>query len=126
MTPYPDVTLAEGRHYDPAFDDYPADTVEAADIHLVSVLGEIADRRYEQDRKWGGPAHDDQHTTPEWVALLCLYVGALHKGDADHRESLVDIAALCVAAAQAWDRQQVAPGEAGEHVHPEPVEGTHE
>lgn len=124
---YPIIDLPQrATHYDLAFEDYPGDTHEAADVHLVSVLGEVADERYRQDQRWGGPEHDDGHSVWEWKELLRAHVDRLTPGPritrSDYRERLIEVAALCVAAAQAWDRKQAAPSEAGEHVHPEPAE----
>lgn len=74
-----------------------------------------AERAY-QDRKWGGAAHDDEHTTGyDWVAFIVAYAGpaakawweesSYQKGLAIFRKNMVKVAALAVAAIQWADRK---------------------
>lgn len=37
------------------------------------LLDEVARERCHQDAKWGGPAHDDQHTTWEFIGYILRY-----------------------------------------------------
>lgn len=88
--------------------DYPADLPEGDIEHLMQVLCEVADERYHQDKRWGGPAHDDTHTPYEWEGLLHERIYHLTDcvGEAQvrYRRALVESAAIAVAALQAWDR----------------------
>lgn len=70
----------------------------------MSVVKEILDERDRQDALWGGPTHDDGHTQNEWLSFIQLYVD---KADdpALFRKELVRVAALAVAAIQAYDRR---------------------
>ncbi len=34
------------------------------------IYAEIEAERQRQDKKWGGPAHDDQHSIREWSRLI--------------------------------------------------------
>jgi hypothetical protein len=74
-----------------------------------AVLDEVQAERQRQDEKWGGPEHDSEHEMDEWLNLLNARRGlALHAryhGDsADYRRRLIQIAALAVAAVEAFDR----------------------
>jgi len=79
---------------------------------LLTVLQEIATERWRQDCHWGGPAHDDTHTPYEWERLLHERVyhltDCVGEAQARYRRALVEIAALAVAAMQAWDRSHPA------------------
>ncbi|WP_142851033.1 hypothetical protein [Telmatospirillum sp. J64-1] len=89
-------------------EDYPSQQSESDTLHLVDVLTDVADERWAQDLQWGGPEHDDQHTSLEWRALIGAHTHDLidGRGNAapDYRERLVKIAALAVAAIQSHDR----------------------
>ena len=74
-----------------------------------------AERDY-QDVKWGGPAHDDAHTSGyDWIAFITVYAGkgALAFGAEDtndralrvFRTMMVKVGALAVAAIQWVDRK---------------------
>lgn len=99
--------------------------------HLEAILESIVDERWRQDQKWGGREHDDTHSVEDWERLIIRHSYRLTEGPTvlagsrtaakDYRERLIKIAALAVAAVQAWDRKQ-APGESGEHLQPEPKE----
>lgn len=88
--------------------DYPEGQPEDETEHLLEVLTDVADERFDQDRQWGGTMHDDEHGPGVWFALLdCHVMRLLADGGApssDYRRRLVKVAALAVAAAQAWDR----------------------
>jgi hypothetical protein len=69
--------------------------------------------RQRQDERWGGPEHDDQHTSADWAAFIHRKVGELH--DAGRREQtvevrrvLVQIAALAIAGIEVIDRTATA------------------
>lgn len=55
-----------------------------------------AERDY-QDAKWGGPEHDRQHHSSEWVDFIEKYL-LRAKENLDVRKNIVRIAALAVAA----------------------------
>lgn len=75
---------------------------------LLSVMGE----RLAQDKQWGGPEHDDDHSSREFLAYIQKQVSkseielAGSKPDvADYgRERFVKIAALAIAAIERIDR----------------------
>jgi hypothetical protein len=48
----------------------------------MSVYDEIREEREAQDRKWGGPAHDDEHTPIDWIRFIVdhVEVTAMGKG----------------------------------------------
>ena len=77
-------------------------------MSTTAVLLAVADERARQDEKWGGPAHDDQHTSHDWIAYIVRYSGrAVTYGPFDvlrFREHMVQVAALAVAAAEWADR----------------------
>lgn len=64
-------------------------------------LNEIISERERQDRIWGGPEHDDKHSSHDWVAFIVKYLGNSVKWPFDlinFRDSMVKIAALSMAA----------------------------
>lgn len=77
----------------------------------MSIWNEIQEERAYQKKRWGGDAHDDQHTTWDWIVFITQYVGrAVDPGDVDHfdiqtyRTYMIKIAALAVAAIEWCDR----------------------
>lgn len=73
-------------------------------------LRDVAAERTRQDAKWGGPAHDDGHSTAEFVRLIQDYTaGALLMAEMARpdqaRRRLVQVAALAVAAAESIGRK---------------------
>lgn len=69
-------------------------------MSLQTVILDVVEERVRQDIQWGGPAHDDMHLEFEWMDLIHGQTGRL--GNA--RERLIKIAALAVAAVEAYDR----------------------
>lgn len=72
---------------------------------LLVLLSDVADERARQDRKWGGPIHDDGHYAREWLAFLSKPMAeALQASSAGdfigYIGSMVKIAALAMAAAE--------------------------
>lgn len=76
----------------------------------LKVLGMVAAERERQDGKWGGPQHDDEHSTAEFVQLIQDYaawarvmagMGSREKA----RRRLVQVAALAVAAVESIERR---------------------
>lgn len=71
--------------------------------HLIAITTE----RMEQDKKWGGPKHDDKQFPFEWIDFIRDHANrALNKSatDRQYRYQLVRVAALAVAALEASDR----------------------
>ena len=81
----------------------------------MSVLDEIAAERRRQDGKWGGPAHDDAHSTAEFVQFIEDYAGwarqmASMNSPDKARRRLIQVAALAVAAVESMDRRSANNG----------------
>jgi hypothetical protein len=79
------------------------------DPTLARIFEEIAKERAAQDAQWGGPEHDDAHDAAEWRRIILQHVNRLiftpyMRASDDYRKVLVEVAALAVAAAQAYDR----------------------
>ena len=76
-------------------------------VGQVAILQEIAIEREAQDAKWGGSPHDDMHSTFDWVRFIRHHtnraVGRRKKDD--YRKQMIRIAALAVAAIEAFDRK---------------------
>ena len=75
--------------------------------HLASVLTEVFHERRKQDLKWGGPAHDNQHNSHDWIAYITLHAGRAVMWPWDRetfRKQMVRVAALAVAAVEWCDR----------------------
>jgi hypothetical protein len=83
---------------------------------MEKILEEIREERNHQDKKWGGPAHDDQHNAYAWVAFITTYLGQAisdfvnenHLGLVQLRKfryNMVKVAALAVAAIEVVDRK---------------------
>ena len=75
------------------------------------ILSDIEKERERQDVKWGGVAHDDEHTTAEFVQLIQDYAGrartmaGMNSPD-KARNRLIQVAALAVAAVESIDRKE--------------------
>jgi hypothetical protein len=88
-------------------------STEPTNTHAVpSLLAEVAAERMRQDAKWGGPAHDDHHSTAELVQLIEDYAGwarTMAGMNSSHRarQRLVQVAALALAACERIDRAQL-------------------
>jgi len=62
--------------------------------------------RERQDKKWGGPEHDDEHTVDDWSLFIRERTDALTSSNAPAvRRALIEIAALAVAAIESIDRK---------------------
>ena len=75
------------------------------------VLAEVRVRREEQDAKHGGSAHDDTHARGEWLSFIEDYVrmGRGCENWIAFEYSLLDVAALAVAAIQSSRRKRNCP-----------------
>ena len=95
-----------------------ADTRLQPETSLSHIFGEIARRREHQDFKWGGPAHDDTHKLPEWVAFAHTYLCRAqvagwntrltgdYDASLDFEKQMIHVAALAVAAIQSSRRKR--------------------
>lgn len=80
------------------------------------ILEEIREEREHQDKKWGGPNHDDHHGPYSWASFIITYLGQAvsdtvnEVGDSERalrsfRYNMVKVAALAVAAVEVVDRK---------------------
>lgn len=77
------------------------------------IILEVLSERYQQDRQWGGAAHDDQHGSHDWIAYLSKHLGKAVVWPFDlitFRKQMVRVAALAVAAIEWADRRIEADG----------------
>lgn len=86
-------------------------TVSASD-HRNKIFKQIDVERYRQDRKWGGPSHDDKHSVRDWTTYIVVYLGRAVGPGTDWgrtlglvRPLMINVAALSVAAIEAIDRK---------------------
>ena len=86
-----------------------------------SIFREITSERNRQDRLYGGPDHDDRHSMMDWVGLIVRHLGlavddgkpaggaanshSLCDNPARWRLQMVRVAAVAVAAMEAFDRK---------------------
>ena len=78
------------------------------------IYDEIRNERARQDAKWGGPKHDDVEPPLAWVDYVTRYASwagmmALSggiEGRAKYRHRMMQVAALAVAACEAYDREE--------------------
>lgn len=83
---------------------------EMRGISRDAVYAHIELERQRQDEQWGGPKHDDKHTSREWATFRGKFENRQQRLDDDQamqRVALVKIAALCVAQIEALDRKYV-------------------
>ena len=71
-----------------------------------AVLKDVLSERYKQDAKWGQQDHDEDR----WMVILMEEVGEVARAifdenPANYREELVQVAAVAVAAIEAFDRK---------------------
>lgn len=90
--------------------------VSEDEARQADILEEIIQERDHQDKKWGGPAHDDKHGPYAWVAFMTTYLGQAvsdivnEKGNYEvnlrtFRYHMIKVAALAVAAIEVADRK---------------------
>lgn len=72
-----------------------------------NVLGDLLTRRREQDARWGGAQHDDDHDELDWQCFIEKQVRDAERANtsADWRDRMVDIGALAIAAIEWADRK---------------------
>lgn len=82
------------------------DLVAIKDEKQLDILSEILKERAYQDAKWGGSSHDDTETEENWQKYITEYANAQgSSSDYDFRKRMVKVAALAVAAIEAYDRR---------------------
>lgn len=93
--------------------DEPGTVCESYRAQYSGVIGDVLTRRDQQDARWGGPEHDDEHDEFDWQEFIRKQVN--QAADADNsniwRDRMLDIAALAVAALQWADRKDAAQAE---------------
>ena len=78
---------------------------------MNNVYEDIRIERKRQDEEWGGPQHDDGHHRGDWILFVSKFVGKaanaamIRSSYFIWRASLIQIAALCVAAVESADRK---------------------
>lgn len=80
-----------------------------ADGIRPTVYDHILMERNRQDKKWGGPQHDAQHSDNDWVAYIMKHAGKAVKwpfNQKNFRRQMIRVAALAVAAIEVIDRTE--------------------
>lgn len=69
-------------------------------------LSDILAERMKQDQQWGGPSHDDTHSTDDWMKYILYQIdrSRYEPITEERRYRLVKIAALALAACESIDR----------------------
>lgn len=71
-----------------------------------AIYNEIRDERDKQDKEWGGPIHDDDHTVNDFIAFITKHAGKAVDGSVqDQRHQMIRVAATAVAVVEKLDRQ---------------------
>ncbi len=112
---YPKATEAEKLELVEAFRNAIIAATEAKVREEYAVVSEVVAERVRQDGKWGGPEHDDQHSTADFVQFIEDWAGWARAmaGMNSHdkaRRRLIQVAALAVAAVESIDRKAALEG----------------
>ncbi len=73
----------------------------------LKALKSVFKERAKQDKQWGGPSHDDEHDTDDWLTYIEYQIKKLGITSANpkkDRKRFVKIAALAIAAIESMDR----------------------
>lgn len=73
----------------------------------AQIWHQILDEREYQDKKWGGPEHDDEHNNHDWVSFIIKHLGRAVVwpfSPKTFRQQMIRVAALAVAAVEWIDR----------------------
>lgn len=78
---------------------------------LKIMIDDVLSERNRQDAKWGGIEHDITHSPNDWAAYVVRHlgratIGAEIQDGREYRKRLVEVAALAVAAIEAYDVRQ--------------------
>lgn len=69
-----------------------------------NIFRQILDERNQQNERWGGPAHDSNHTTKDWERYIQKHLERwMNETGQDKRYAMIRVAALAVAAIEAYD-----------------------
>lgn len=69
-----------------------------------NVFDDIEKERRAQDKKWGGPTHDDAHLRHDWVRYIKDHAARAVGEPGVFRKQMVRVAALAIAAIESEDR----------------------
>jgi hypothetical protein len=75
----------------------------------------ILQERANQDKKWGGPIHDDNHNSHDWIAFIAKHLGRAVEwpwNRENFKTQMIRVAALAVAALE-WLGRITQEGDAG-------------
>lgn len=77
---------------------------------IDNIFADVAIERLSQDKKWGGPKHDDKHSARDFVMFIqeksnIAATKAYYADWDDVRKRLIQVAALAVAAVESLDRK---------------------
>ena len=76
-----------------------------ARAHREEIFYEIIQERGKQDAEWGGEATDDSRTVNDWIVYIVGHAARAIKNMQSTRYQFIRVAALAVAAVEAYDRQ---------------------
>ena len=82
------------------------------------IIAEIENERAYQDGKWGSE-FDDKNTLDSWITFIAVYCGRAWPQGHWTRHSLMQVAALAVAACEAYDRNSGFPPSSLEEIFTE-------
>ncbi len=91
------------------------------EFKMSHIMIEVTNERMVQDQEWG-IKRDDSHSEWGWIALLTRHAGlavndGLEKDVGRFRKQMVRVAAIAIAAVEAFDRKtQVSEKKAGEYL----------
>lgn len=76
---------------------------------MDKIIYAIKYERERQDRKWGGPKHDDKHKPSDWCRWIKAYIGwaeqmAENQSPEKYFRRMIQVAALAIAAIESYDR----------------------
>lgn len=77
-------------------------------VKSVDILNEICTERLKQDSQWGGAEHDDTHDIFDWCNYIEYQTNKAKLAEnvgAEHRNRLMKVAALAIAAIESIDRK---------------------
>lgn len=78
----------------------------------MAIYMEIDDERGNQESLGYDPDHDDEHNPRDWASFMLIYLGKAMSNESGWgrtlkfiRRRFIQVAALCVAAIESFDRQ---------------------
>jgi hypothetical protein len=94
------------------------ETLAEKSLSQGRIVVDIIMERKRQDEKWGGAAHDKQHTVSDWVRFIHEHASKANEaaslGDIQRAQArLVEVAALAVAALEMLGQIEAYPGSTG-------------